>query len=184
MENKWINDEGIDTNDEILDIVDKYDNIIGQKKRSDIYRENLCNFRVVNAFLVNSEGQIWIPRRTLHKRIFPGGLDVSVGGHVESGESYEVALARELKEELDLDIEQIPYRLLGHLSPYNEDVSAFMNVYEIRSDHSPNYNTNDFLEAFWLTPQELLNRIKHEDYSPKGDLPKLIRLFYLDKSTL
>lgn len=64
--------------------------------------KGLSNFRVVNAFLVNPEGKLWIPKRTSDKRIFPDCLDVSMGGHVESGESYEQALERELAEELNI----------------------------------------------------------------------------------
>jgi isopentenyldiphosphate isomerase len=56
---------------------------------------------VLNAFLVNDYGQIWIPRRSSLKRIFPLCLDMSVGGHVVSGESYEEAFRRELLVQLD-----------------------------------------------------------------------------------
>ncbi|MHC5743961.1 MAG: NUDIX domain-containing protein [Nostoc sp.] len=87
--------------DEILDIVDEIDYVIGQNKRSEIYRQRLCNFRVVNAFVINSLGQLWIPRRSAHKSIFPLCLDVSMGGYVETGETYEDALQRELKEEFN-----------------------------------------------------------------------------------
>jgi len=80
----------IDTFDEFLDLVDEDDNVIGQKKRSEVYAEHFSNFRVVNAFVINSKGEILIPRRTADKRIFPLCLDMSMGGHVESGESYEV----------------------------------------------------------------------------------------------
>ena len=171
--------EPINLDDELLDIVDEQDNVIGQKRRSSVYREGLSNFRVVNAFIVNSKGQLWIPRRTYHKIIFPGHLDLSMGGHVESGESYETAFARELKEELDLDIGQIEYSILGYLTPSGHQISAFMKVYQIKYEKSPNYNTNDFLEYFWLTPQELLTRIDRGEPA-KDDLPKLVQFFYSD----
>ena len=60
--------------DEYLDLVNIQDEIIGKKSRSIVYAEGLSNFRVVNAFLVNTQGQLWIPRRSLNKRLFPGGL--------------------------------------------------------------------------------------------------------------
>ncbi|MCP2730920.1 NUDIX hydrolase [Limnofasciculus baicalensis] len=171
--------ETINFPDELLDIVDEQDNVIGQKRRSSVYRECLYNFRVVNAFVVNSKGQLWIPRRTYHKITFPGCLDFSMGGHVESGETYEAAFAREIKEELGWDLDQIEYIMLGYLTPLNHQISAFMKVYEIKSEESPNYNNNDFLEYFWLTPQELLTRIAKGE-AGKDDLPKLVRLFYSD----
>lgn len=66
--------------DEYLDLVDPDDKVIGRKKRSEIYAEHNTNFRVVNLFIVNSKGEIWFPRRTEHKRIFPLCLDMSMGG--------------------------------------------------------------------------------------------------------
>ena len=74
--------------EEILDLVDDNDNVIGSKPRSEIYTEGLHNFRVVNAFVINSKGKIWVPRRAADKRLFPLSLDMSMGGHVETGESY------------------------------------------------------------------------------------------------
>lgn len=71
--------------DEYLDLVSDDDDFVDKKLRSEVYEEGLRNFRVVNAFLVNSAGKIWTPRRSPSKSIFPLCLDVSVGGHVGSG---------------------------------------------------------------------------------------------------
>jgi isopentenyldiphosphate isomerase len=163
--------------DEILDIVDENDCVIGQKKRSEIYRQRLCNFRVVNAFVVNSLGQLWIPRRSAHKSIFPLCLDVSMGGHVETGETYEYALQRELKEELNLELNMVNIRFLGYLIPHQHQVSAFMKVYEIKSDSNPDYNKNDFIESFWLSPDDLIEWL-HSGKPAKSDLLKLVQIFY------
>lgn len=163
--------------DEYLDLVNDQDQVISKKLRSEVYVENLSNFRVVNTFLVNKEGKIWFPRRTATKRMFPLCLDMSMGGHVESGETYDQAFKRELMEELDIDADKIPWKLLGHLTPHENKVSAFMNVYEIQADRDPNYNKNDFTESFWLTPNELFARIGAGEKT-KGDLPTLVNHFY------
>ena len=163
--------------DEYLDLVDVDDNIIGREKRSVVYLQNVSNFRVINAFIVNSDGELWIPRRTATKKMFPLCLDVSVGGHVESGEGYEQAFKRETKEEINLNLDDISYRLLGHLTPQKQGVSAHQHVYEIRSDLVPDYNRDDFVEDFWLKPKELLARIESGEKA-KSDLPKLVRIFY------
>jgi len=165
--------------DEYLDLVNARDEIIGKKLRSEIYSEGLSNFRVVNAFLVNSKGQLWIPRRSPNKRLFPSSLDMSMGGHVESGEQYEQAFKRELTEELNMDADEICWKLLGYLTPQVDSVSAFMKVYEISTDVTPQYNHQDFTESFWFFPAELLRRIEAGDPS-KSDLPILIRKFYTD----
>jgi len=166
--------------DEFLDLVDENDNVVGKKKRSEIYAENLSNFRVVNAFVVNSKGEIWIPRRPSNKRVFPLCLDMSMGGHVESGETYGDALKRETQEELNIDTDKVVCRLLGHLTPQKDDVSAYMNVYEIKMEEAPDYNKSDFVEYFWLTPKAFFERIANGEKT-KSDLPKLVNIFFGDK---
>ena len=163
--------------DEIMDVVDENDQIVGQMRRSELYAQQSPNGRVINAFLVNSQGQIWIPRRTAHKVLFPLHLDMSCGGHVRSGETYETAFKREVQEELNLDISQTPWSLLGHLSPYLDGVSMFMKVYEIQSDQTPEWNCNDFIEANWFRIDELQTQIQGGE-RVKDDLPVLLERFY------
>jgi len=163
--------------DEYLDLVNENDEVIGKKLRSEIYAEGLTNFRVVNVFLVNSEGKLWIPRRTAKKRFFPSCLDASMGGHVGSGETYDEGFKRELIEELNIDADKTPWKMIGHLTPDSDGVSASMNVYEIRTNDAPNFNPHDFVEYYWLSPEEFFEKLAEGDVS-KGDLPILIRKFY------
>ncbi len=166
--------------DEYLDLVNEKDAVIGKKLRSEVYAEGLSNFRVINAFIINSQGAIWIPRRTADKRLFPLCLDMSVGGHVESGETYDQTFKRETAEELNIDTDTVQHKLLGHLTPQKDNVSAFMNVYEIKMDQAPEYNANDFTEYFWLTPRQFFEKIDQGDRA-KEDLPRLIHRFYPTK---
>src|SRR3990172_12943973 len=117
--------------DELLDIVNERDEVIGQMLRSQVYAQKLHNFRAVNAFIQNDEGKLWIPRRTQHKRLFPLALDASMGGHVGSGESYFEAFKREIFEELRIEITADNYEEIGALYPHEHDVSAFMKLYLI-----------------------------------------------------
>jgi len=89
--------------------------------------------------VVNSKGEMWIPRRAANKLILPSCLDMSVGGHVEGGETYEQAFKRETEEELNIDTDKATVRFLGRLTPHKDDVSAFMNV--------------------WLTPEAFTERV-------------------------
>ncbi|HEX2977989.1 MAG TPA: NUDIX domain-containing protein [Candidatus Babeliales bacterium] len=163
--------------DELLDIVNDEDRVIGQQYRSVIYVNNLHNYRGINGFIKNSQGQLWIPRRTAHKKLFPLALDTSVGGHVMSGESYLEAFARETKEELNLDISELKHKQIGYFTPANHSVSGFMHVYEIVLDTEPHYNKADFIESYWLYPHEIIERLHNGDKA-KDDLSKLIKLLY------
>lgn len=164
--------------EEILDIVDRNDVVIDQQPRSEVYRLGMYQFRVVNAFLINSAGELWIPRRSPNKRLFPSALDTSMGGHVSAGESYDMAFFRELAEELALDARVIPYEYLGSLNPYDHGTSAFMRVYAIHTDVAPEYNREDFVEYYWLKPEVLLDRLAAGEPS-KGDLPKIVRALFV-----
>jgi isopentenyldiphosphate isomerase len=168
----------IDMNtEEYLDLVDENDIVIGRKLRSEIYAEGFLNFRAAHAFLINSKGQLWIPRRTAHKVLLPLALDFSAAGHVESGETYDDAFAREVFEELAIDVSKVEHRLLGKLTP-KDGVKIFQQVYEIKSDTTPNYNPDDFIESSWVTPQEIVEKIEGGEKA-KSDMAFIIRKFYL-----
>lgn len=57
-------------------------------------REASC----VGALIKDEHGRVFAHRRTLTRRLFPGVWDIP-GGHVETGETWEEALAREVEEE-------------------------------------------------------------------------------------
>jgi isopentenyldiphosphate isomerase len=163
--------------DELLDIVDVHDTVIGVKHRSEIYNLGMRNFRVINAFAKDRNGRLWIPRRSEKKELCPLALDVSVGGHVKSGETYDEAFARELHEEITITIDSIEPQVLGTLTPHTHGVSAFMKVYEFSIDFDPLYNKDDFTEFFWILPKDLALCIAAGEPA-KSDLPLLLKQFY------
>jgi isopentenyl-diphosphate delta-isomerase len=158
---------------EILDVVSADDQVLGQEQRSIIYQKNLF-FRVINAFVCNDEKKLWIPRRHAQKKLFPLHLDCSVGGHVLTGESYHDAFIRETKEEINIDINQVRYKQIARLTPPMHGVSAFMYVYLIYSNDVPHYNTNDFIDYYWLSPQEVFEKLANNDKA-KSDLPHILK---------
>jgi isopentenyl-diphosphate delta-isomerase len=163
---------------ELLDLVDDNDNVIGTIERTDAYKNNIDNIRVIDCFIKNSEGKLFIPRRHPNKRMFPLALDTSVGGHVDAGETYEKAFFREAQEELGIDVSAMKYRHIGTMTPKADGTHAFISVYEIESNETPNYNKDDFIEYFWLTPEEIIKKIESGDTS-KDHLPMILKKFYL-----
>jgi isopentenyldiphosphate isomerase len=143
-------------NDELLDLVDADDTVIGTINRKD-YRQlmdkKLGYIRASELFIVNKAGKLWIPTRTAHKTIAPNGYDYSAAGHVESGDTYAGTIIRETKEEINLDLTEKDLEFVAKMR--SDDVRYFRSIYLTRSDTTPTFNTNDFVSAKWLLPQEL-----------------------------
>lgn len=156
--------------DELLDVVSASDEVLTQELRSVVYQKKLY-FRAVNAFVCNSKKQLWIPRRHPSKKLFALALDCSVSGHVSAGESYDAAFARETAEELSIDITQVTYTKLMRLTPVDHNTSAFMWVYLIMSDQEPAYNRQDFIEYYWLSVDELIQKLKNGEPAKSDLLP-------------
>lgn len=103
---------------------------------------------------------MWIPRRQLHKRIAPGGLDYSMGEHVMSGENYLEACIRGFLEELNISVKESELDFIHKFSP-TENLDYFRSLYIYGSDKVPKYNPQDFTEYEWLTPKALLRRLQN-----------------------
>lgn len=162
---------------EMLDLVDADDNLIKAVSRDEVYEENLEFVRVIDAFIINREGKIWIPTRHMQKRIMPGGFDMGVGGHVEHGETYLEAFRKEAGEELGWDIGSLEYRETGKYGPKDGLHQVVSTVYEIKSDTAPELNPDDFTSAEWLTPQEVAGKIA-AGHPAKMNLLPLLKLVY------
>ena len=85
--------------DEWATIVDEDDRLVGRARRAEVRARKLLH-RGVAVLVRNSQGDIYVHRRTVSKDIFPGMYDVFIAGMVPYGESYEEAASRELNEEL------------------------------------------------------------------------------------
>lgn len=85
--------------DEILDIVDENDEVVGQATRGEATARGLrhrCAFIEAR----DADGRIFVHRRTATKLVFPSHYDMFVGGVLGAGETYDEAALREAEEEL------------------------------------------------------------------------------------
>lgn len=67
--------------DELLDIVDEHDRVVGRSRRSEAYASRLrhrCTFVLAR----NTAGEIFVHRRAARKLVFPSLYDMFVGGVV------------------------------------------------------------------------------------------------------
>lgn len=146
--------------EEWLDLVNNKDEVIGTIERGEIQelKKNDRGFvRAVDMYIQNDDGMLWVPKRTADKTIAPNGLDYSMGGHIDTGETYEQALMREAEEELNIKLEPAKLEFIKKFSPAS--TPYFRCFYIYHSNQTPQFNPDDFVSAQWLTPQELLTQI-------------------------
>ena len=96
--------------EEIFDVVNDRDEVIGQQSRSEVHRLGLQH-RAVHVLVFNSRGEIFLQKRSMKKDRQPGLWDSSASGHLDRGEDYDGCAVREVGEELGLALPRAPKRL-------------------------------------------------------------------------
>lgn len=91
--------------EERFDVLNEYGEFTGQTAtREECHKKGLWH-RAVYAFIIDTKGNVLLQKRSNEKKLWPNMWDVTVGGHVDSGEFGEEALIRETKEELGIEID-------------------------------------------------------------------------------
>ena len=112
--------------EDMVDIVDENDSIIGKTSWEDASKNNLRR-RVVRVFILNSKGEMLIAQRsqavTRHRRFWAQ----SAGGSVDSGEKYEDAAQRELFEEVGI---KTKLKFLFKINGSGSICAVFEGVYD------------------------------------------------------
>ncbi|MER8072326.1 NUDIX domain-containing protein [Streptomyces sp. NPDC094034] len=118
--------------DEILDIVDEDDRVVGQAPRGEVYARGLRH-RAVFVLARDAEDRVFVHRRTPVKLVFPSLYDMFVGGVVGAGESYDAAALREAEEELGVSGLPRPVPLFTFLYTAADGAGSWWSrVYEVR----------------------------------------------------
>ena len=100
--------------DETVDIVDERDAVIGAATIGDCLETGLLH-RAIAVLVVRSNGEFLLQQRSRKDLWQPGLWTLSSTGHVKTGEAYDEAAERELREELGISARLV--RLRKHLLP-------------------------------------------------------------------
>lgn len=134
------------------DVVDEDDNVVGQATKTEIESKGLI-CRVSFILLQNSDGRLVLQQRSANKRAYPLYWSGAAAGHLEAGESYESAAARELHEELGIEAE---LTLLGRF--YSAEDREMVGVLVGRHDGPYKFEPMEVAQVKLMTPEELLRQ--------------------------
>ncbi|MYT29785.1 MULTISPECIES: NUDIX domain-containing protein [unclassified Streptomyces] len=152
--------------DEILDVVDEHDRVVGQAPRAVTYARRLrtrCAFVLVR----DAEDRIFVHRRTPRKLVFPAHYDMFVGGVVGAGESYDEAALREAEEELGVSGLARPEPLFRFLYETPEH-TWWSAVYEVRCTLPVAPQEAEIDWHAFLPEEELARRLEEWPWTPDG----------------
>ncbi len=117
---------------EVFDVVNEADEVVGCALRAQVHGNPQLIHRVAHVLVFNSLGELFLQLRSPEKDVQPNRWDTSVGGHVDTGETYEQAARREMREELGIDGARIDplYRYLHRNEYESEMVATFRALWD------------------------------------------------------
>lgn len=139
--------------EEIFDIVNKRDEVIGQLPRRVVHRDG-HKHRAVHVLVFGSDGRIFLQKRSMTKDTFPGVWDSSASGHVDSGEDYDPCAVRELREELGVALTAPPRRLFK-IAARPETGQEFVWVYQLESDGPFVLHPEEIERGEWFSSKQV-----------------------------
>ncbi|MDC0636347.1 NUDIX domain-containing protein [Flavobacteriaceae bacterium] len=113
--------------DEWIDVLDIEGNKTGKTcQKSVVHKKGLCH-ATVHIWFYTSKGKILLQQRAASKAIYPLLWDVSVAGHVNSGESLLTAAIREVKEEIGITVGENDLKKIGLMKSFQSYKSGIID---------------------------------------------------------
>ncbi len=155
---------------EYLDFVDENNNVIEKEDLCmnafdyllEKAKEEKIEKNVVGSVIVNRQGKILIMSRKLDD--FMGGIDELPSGNMEIGEDIPTALAREVKEETNCELNEILYYIDSFDYKSGSGKNARQYNFAIKVKETDNIVLTEHESYSWQTVEEIINnpKITHE----------------------
>jgi isopentenyldiphosphate isomerase len=162
---------------EMLYVVDEEDRIIGTMSRATVRKKGLL-FRSSHIIVSNSKGEFFVQRRSANKDLWPNMYDLGVGETLKSGESYEEAAKRGLKEEIGADAEINFLFDFKFRSKYDNENCR---VYRCCYDRKLKFADKEVAEGFFVTKEKLRKLMKTKPFTPFSNT--LVKKYFEEKIT-
>jgi isopentenyl-diphosphate Delta-isomerase len=158
--------------EEIFDVVNERDEVIGRRSREEVHRLGLRH-RAVHVLVFNARGQVFLQKRSLRKDRQPGLWDSSTSGHVDTGETYDAAAVRELREEIGWTPDR-PLEQRFRIDACAETEQEFVQVYLETAEGPFTLNPDEIERGGWFAPEEVSRWIRERP----GEFAEAFRLIW------
>ena len=134
--------------EEYFDILDENGKKTGKTKlRKEVHKDGDWH-KAVHVWIINDKNEILLQRRSKTKDSNPNKISIFNGGHLSAGDTSIDGVKRELKEELNLAVE--------------EKNLKFIKTIKRSAKYTPTYKNNEFDYRNALKFEQLPNKIKEK----------------------
>ncbi len=134
--------------EEYFPVVDEKDRVLRAAPRGEVHANNLLH-RTVHILIFNPAGEVFLQWRARTKDRHPLRWDSSAAGHVDAGEDYAEAAARELEEELGIETELSE---IARLPASDRTDQEFVRLYRGEYDGPVRLNRSEIEAGAYFPP--------------------------------
>lgn len=154
--------------EDLLDVLNERGGYTGKvETREKCHKEGLWHKAVV-LFIVNSNDEVLLQKRSANKKLWPNMWDVTSGGHVSCGEFGFEAAIREAKEEIGIDVEYKDMIFIGGTRSTNIKGDIINNHFNEYYVAIKDVDIKDFVlqpqevsEVKWVSKEDIVEKIKN-----------------------
>ena len=154
--------------EEKLDVLNERGEFTGKvATREECHKVGLWH-RAVYGFIIDKNSNVLLQKRSPNKKLWPNKWDVTVGGHVDSGEFGIETIIRECKEELGIDVQESEVKyLISSTSVYVKGEYAnkhYDECYLIMKDIDTSklkLQKDEVSDVKYFSKEELIKRINN-----------------------
>lgn len=150
-------------------LVNEYDQEIGQMEKMEAHEKGLLH-RAFSVFIFNSEGEMLLQKRALHKYHSPGLWTNSCCSHPYPNENVYDAANRRLNEEMGMSTDLNFAFSFQYKAEFDNGLieHEYDHVFIGRTDQAPKLNPEEVAEFKYISIDELIQdiEINPDDYTP------------------
>lgn len=153
---------------EYFDLLTETGEYIGKTEKREVCHEKGLWHKAVSLFIINSKNQVLLQKRSANKKMWPNTWDITVGGHVLSGEFGFEAVIREAYEELGVELCENDITFIGSVVSSNKNSNRednHFNEYYIANkdvdEKKLKLQEQEVSDIKWVDKEEIIKRVKN-----------------------
>jgi len=150
--------------EDIFDIVDENDRVVASALRSRVHADRLMHRAAHVLIFSKNFSKILLQKRSSKKDSYPFCWTTSCSGHIDSGETYDIGVIREMKEETGLEISISQFEKIGKISASEKTGFEWTFVYTLSIDENSklSYSSEEIDSFKWVSLADFERILKDE----------------------